>query len=340
MEQYELKIKQYMNQHNLIYISIPSVHSIKRIYNLLYKGIKLDNYNEYELLYYGIVLFNDRKSMKTNLILKSIVNNHQYNKVVRSEALRLIGILKYRMNKYDESIDLINRSIQLGNSMSLVNMGWYYEFGYGNIKVDNNKAIMYYTRSIQLNNPYGMVRLARLYRYGYGVPKDINKSIELYRKAISLNCYLAYNRLGNLYEKQKKMKEAIELYTIASMNNDKESTNRLIYIYKDGIYVTTDYNKICYYYSLLNDQGDKIISIINNQPSVIWTIKLHPYWISNKGRGSNILYKRRFNNIIRILLLISKYRRSSNIYVLQSVMIKGIALNVIKYVANDYMNIK
>jgi TPR repeat protein len=143
--------------------------------------------------------------------------------------------------------------------------------------------------------------LAILYKNGEGVSKDINKAISLFLKAIKYNYPRAIRLLGKLYHYLNLYDLAIKYYVM--YNNHKHRI-----------------------FSYTND----IKYMIHNSHKILWKPSLHKYLIDSYDRTE-------LDNNILLLLLISKYRRSSNNDILQSVIIKGIILNIIKYICHHYI---
>ncbi|CAG8754567.1 11884_t:CDS:1, partial [Ambispora leptoticha] len=59
-------------------------------------------------------------------------------------------------------------------------------------------AIEYYRMSAIRGNVWGMIQLARRYQAGIGTPKNIDKAIYWYQKALEIGCEKAKTELDNL----------------------------------------------------------------------------------------------------------------------------------------------
>ncbi|CAG8760576.1 886_t:CDS:1, partial [Cetraspora pellucida] len=59
-------------------------------------------------------------------------------------------------------------------------------------------AIEYYKMSAMRGNVWGMIQLARRYQAGIGTPKNIDKAIFWYQKALEIGCEKAKTELDNL----------------------------------------------------------------------------------------------------------------------------------------------
>jgi TPR repeat protein len=150
---------------------------------------------------------------------------------------------------------------------------WLKNYYYGQLSyehdllliLDNNTKINYLFDKIYSNfeNPHNVNLLAIMYENGIGVPKNIPKSIELYKQAIKLNNPNAMNNLAYIYSNNdvlknipkaielheegkivtKNISKAIELYKKAVKLNNSKAMNNLAYIYKNDKYDKYDIQK-------------------------------------------------------------------------------------------------
>jgi tetratricopeptide (TPR) repeat protein len=297
------KIKQYLESQDITYYPITKKDNYKKIYDILYdnKDLNKDEQNIELIIYYCI-------------------------------KLSCTGCTKQMMNLIDNTIN--NKSIKESNKGQLYCMkGDCYRVG---IKLQQNydKAIELYKLGIKCYNTASMFALAYMYLRGLGIKKDYMKAIELYKETIKYNNPQGYYNMGYLYYEgiyfKQDINEAINYFKKGIKYNHSKSIHRLALIYEQDI---KDINEACKYYSMYFSNNslspDKLIRLINNNKSIIWKSYLHKYWHTDKTL---------LDDTILLLLLISRYRRQSNIDKLQSVMIKGITMKVIKYVCHQYID--
>ena len=123
-------------------------------------------------------------------------------------------------------------------------LGNIYSDGKGNVKQDFKLAAKYVQMHIARGETSNLRRLAEMYRDGKGVEVDLDKAIELYRRATTDNQKLAYHNLGYIYNSdtlgKKDNDKAIHYFTKGAEANEKYALNALGDIYNKGEIVEKD----------------------------------------------------------------------------------------------------
>ncbi|QXG43938.1 tetratricopeptide repeat protein [Borreliella burgdorferi] len=137
-------------------------------------------------------------------------------------AIYNLSIAKFENNKLEESLETINKAIDLNPEKS----EYLYLKASINIKKENyQNAISLYSLVIEKNpeNTSAYINLAKAYE------KSGNKSqaISTLEKIINKNNKLALNNLGILYKKEKNYQKAIEIFEKAIINSDIEAKYNL-----------------------------------------------------------------------------------------------------------------
>nr|WP_307888670.1 tetratricopeptide repeat protein [Borreliella garinii] len=137
-------------------------------------------------------------------------------------AIYNLSIAKFENNKLEESLEIINKAINLNPKKS----EYLYLKASINLKKENYpNAISLYSSVIEKNpeNTSAYINLAKAYE------KSGNKAqaISTLEKIINKNNKLALNNLGILYKKQKNYQKAIEIFEKAITNSDIEAKYNL-----------------------------------------------------------------------------------------------------------------
>ncbi|WKC77782.1 tetratricopeptide repeat protein [Borreliella turdi] len=137
-------------------------------------------------------------------------------------AIYNLSIAKFENNKLKESLEIINKAINLNPEKS----EYLYLKASINLKNENyQNAISLYSLVIEKNpeNISAYINLAKAYE------KSGNKTqaISTLEKIINKNNKLALNNLGILYKKQKNYQKAIEIFEKAISNSDIEAKYNL-----------------------------------------------------------------------------------------------------------------
>ncbi len=112
-----------------------------------------------------------------------------------SWLLNCIGDYYEKVNDYIKAFEWYIKSINLGNSNAMFNLGCYYK----NIEKDYPNTIEWFIKSADLGNTFAMNNLGYYYDE---IEKDHPKACEWYMKSINLgNTNIIYN-LANIIDKQ------------------------------------------------------------------------------------------------------------------------------------------
>ena len=204
--------------------------------------------------------------------------------------------------------EFYEKSVAMGNRYALNNLGIIHQNGREKegIEVNTEIAMKLYEISMKYGDDYAINNLAVIYHNGEGnIKQDKKKAVELYEKAIFYSHPIAFYNLALILE-----------------SGDKDGQ------------VEIDLNRACFlYYSCFNlrdaiykeDTKKKFVDLIDKeQNQIVWRTEYHPYWKKNEFLNKQII----------ILLLICKHRKESTTDLVSTVLIKGIAINLIKYLCH------
>ena len=78
---------------------------------------------------------------------------------------------------------------------------------------------------------------------------------------------------------------------------------------------------------------EPIIKWLGISNSTCWEPSLHVFWsVPGKDKNGTVLIcKSDFQNVVQVLLFISKFRKDSKVTFVKDVLIKGITLEIIKF---------
>lgn len=144
----------------------------------------------------------------------------------QADKCQKLGIKENKLNCYEKILD--------DNSYAQLRMGMYYA---DRQKLD--KAFELLTKSNKNGNLYANLPLAFLYYKGDGVERNFKKSFDLLNEASSFDANASY-QLSRFYlqgiETDIDPNKAIELIKFAANKNLKVAQEKLIYIYKEGMF--------------------------------------------------------------------------------------------------------
>ena len=125
------------------------------------------------------------------------------------EALHLLGLLAYRVNHFDQAIDLITQAVEEAPTNPL----YWFNLGVVTQRAGNkNEAVRAYERALALNPKYveALINLGNVFKDAY----RLDEAVAVYRKAIALNPGHAdtHNNLGVAFKEQLKTAAAISSY--------------------------------------------------------------------------------------------------------------------------------
>ncbi|MDD3063871.1 MAG: tetratricopeptide repeat protein, partial [Massilibacteroides sp.] len=118
------------------------------------------------------------------------------------KAMKSLARLCYSQNNEEEAFRWFEKIDKYFNRDHAFEMGERYYHGGSNWIVDQDyeKAVYWYSIAAESGNNEAITELAQCYRDGKGVKKDVNKALELFKKAASNGYELAYGWIGSLYD--------------------------------------------------------------------------------------------------------------------------------------------
>lgn len=248
------------------------------------RGINIDYDKAIELIKYGLDKGNDnclflmgRAFHFGNGIELNIKKAKEYYKDAIRECSDKIVIGKAQGNLANilwEEVDseetknnviaLYKESIKNGSTISMYNLGYYFDNGY-NVKRDYMVAYDYYRMAAEQNHTNAQAELGWMYEKGNGVSQDYYKSAYWYDLAAKNNHLVAMVNLGNHYmngngvECNKEKGFSLYMKAYALRRND-ESVSTLLYLiansYEFGNGVSKDCQEALRWYERARDAGD------------------------------------------------------------------------------------
>lgn len=248
------------------------------------RGINIDYDKAIELIKYGLDKGNDnclflmgRAFHFGNGIELNIKKAKEYykdairecsDKIVIGKAQgNLANILWEEVDSEETKNNVINlykESIKNGSTISMYNLGYYFDNGY-NVKRDYMVAYDYYRMAAEQNHTNAQAELGWMYEKGNGVSQDYYKSAYWYDLAAKNNHLVAMINLGNHYmngngvECNKEKGFSLYMKAYALRKND-ESVSTLLYLiansYEFGNGVSKDCQEALRWYERARDAGD------------------------------------------------------------------------------------
>ncbi|MBO5572045.1 MAG: sel1 repeat family protein [Ruminococcus sp.] len=84
--------------------------------------------------------------------------------------------------RYEKSYNLRLRAAELGNIISMSNLGWHYQYGNG-VGQDYEKAFSFYKKAADSGNAWAQRKTGICYEEGIGVEQDMAEAVNWYLKA-------------------------------------------------------------------------------------------------------------------------------------------------------------
>lgn len=84
--------------------------------------------------------------------------------------------------RYNESFKIRLKAADMGNVISISNLGWHYQNGYG-VEQDNEIALKYYKQAADMGNAWAQVKTGFMYNNGYGCEMDEAMAFSYFMKA-------------------------------------------------------------------------------------------------------------------------------------------------------------
>jgi len=142
--------------------------------------------------------------------------------------------------------EMIRYMIQSNDPSQLFGVGVIYMNGIEDkddsglsISVDLEKALYYFNTSINKGYKKGNAIVGAFYLYNKNLSKISNSenSAEIYlKKAIAANDISAYIYLSDLYNRQDKVEESINVLMLGANQNDATAQLMVAYMYNNGVY--------------------------------------------------------------------------------------------------------
>lgn len=263
--------------------SIDAIYELSECY-YWGRGINIDYDKAIELIKYGLDKENDnclflmgRAFHFGNGIELNIKKAKEYykdairecsDKIVIGKAQgNLANILWEEVDSEETKNNVINlykESIKNGSTISMYNLGYYFDNGY-NVKRDYMVAYDYYRMAAEQNHTNAQAELGWMYEKGNGVSQDYYKSAYWYDLAAKNNHLVAMINLGNHYmngngvECNKEKGFSLYMKAYALRKND-ESVSTLLYLiansYEFGNGVPKDCQEALRWYERARDAGD------------------------------------------------------------------------------------
>ena len=263
--------------------SIDAIYELSECY-YWGRGINIDYDKAIELIKYGLDKGNDnclflmgRAFHFGNGIELNIKKAKEYykdairecsDKIVIGKAQgNLANILWEEVDSEETKNNVINlykESIKNGSTISMYNLGYYFDNGY-NVKRDYMVAYDYYRMAADQNHTNAQAELGWMYEKGNGVSQDYYKSAYWYDLAAKNNHLVAMINLGNHYmngngvECNKEKGFSLYMKAYALRKND-ESVSTLLYLiansYEFGNGVSKDCQEALRWYERARDAGD------------------------------------------------------------------------------------
>lgn len=133
------------------------------------------------------------------------------NRLLKAIDLHNKGMELHKLTKYTEAYEYFKQGSHLGLNVSRFNIGKYYEFGFiGEINLDEAKKI--YEDLAEKKMGLATCELGKWYFNGTKIKQDINKGLQLFKRACELECCDAFFIMFNHLDKNNKFPEAFEYY--------------------------------------------------------------------------------------------------------------------------------
>lgn len=160
--------------------------------------------------------------------------------------------------KYEESFKLRMKAADMGNVISINNIGCHYEHGNG-VEQNYTEAAKWYQKAAEQGNAGSQNNLANCYYYGNGVNQDYAEAAKWYRKAAEQGYAFAQDDLGDCYYNgegvEQNYAEAAKWYRKAAEQGDADAQNSLGNCYINGEGVEQNYAEAVKWYQKAAEQG-------------------------------------------------------------------------------------
>lgn len=105
----------------------------------------------------------------------------------------------YNDGKYEEAFEIRKKAAEMGNVVSISNLGEHYRLGNG-VEQDYKKALEYYKKAADMGNAWSLNKVGFMYNNGYGCEMNESKAFEYFMKAAEQNEPEAQYWVGMCYK--------------------------------------------------------------------------------------------------------------------------------------------
>lgn len=165
-------------------------------------------------------------------------------------SLAWLGYHLLEIDDVENAIEILELSASFDNPQALNTLGYVYsskKLG----RLDNAKAIAYFTKAMNFGNITAIYNLANHYAHGEGEVIDISKAKKLYKEAALKGSFYAPNSIGWIYYNSPDKKEKATKWFIMGMERGcAYATCNLGCLYQHGAPFEEDLEKAKYYLEL------------------------------------------------------------------------------------------
>jgi TPR repeat protein len=139
-----------------------------------------------------------------------------------------------------EALRFLRLAAEQGNERGLVELGYYYENGWGGLRKDDREAVRLFKLAADQGHPKGQLNLGRAYMIGLGgLPKDEAEAVRQYKLAAGQGYRGAQNVLAIIHSQgraglRRDDQEAARLYKILADEGDDWAQAQLGFCYEQG----------------------------------------------------------------------------------------------------------
>ncbi|MCD7839297.1 MAG: sel1 repeat family protein [Erysipelotrichaceae bacterium] len=191
-------------------------------------------------IFYKDGKYKDSKALMSDKILDMIKDKITFDDVIKMRTLA-----DDQLNGYAKSM-----------------VGYCYEKGVGVLLRDESVAFDYISEAARLGNAFGMYELGMMYNNKNSLMKDYQKAFNYFEKAAnrghveSMNMLGCYYKSGN-YSIAQNYQEAFKWFSKSAARNDPYGCYELALMYLEGLGMSQDSDKACYYFEKAANKGYK-----------------------------------------------------------------------------------
>lgn len=170
----------------------------------------------------------------------------------------------YNDGNYEQALRYYEQAAEQGHSDSMLQIGWFYDNGYG-VERNAYTATRWYQSAAEAGNAQAQFNLAWNYANGEGVDKkDDYEAFEWYYKAASQGHAVAQNNVGEAYYYGRGItldyEEAVYWYLKSAEQDNSNAQYSLGWCYEHGLGVAVDHSEARYWYRKAEAQGNSSAS--------------------------------------------------------------------------------